>query len=93
MQEADSEHCSACKSLQLAKKPQKNTWMLLELEGSYWISLSVIALFENVNRTTKISCSRDEKQQKDAQAADFFFFFCTKGTLSQALRDEQHMFT
>lgn len=46
--------------------------MLLELEGSYWISLSVIALFENVNQTTKISCSRDEKQQKDAQAAEFF---------------------
>lgn len=91
MQEADSEHCSACKSLQLAKKTPKK--MLLELEGSYWISLSVIALFENVNQTTKISCSRDEKQQKDAQAAEFFFFFCTKGTLSQALRDEQHMFT
>lgn len=50
----------------------------------------MIALFENVNRITKISWSWEEKKK---QAAVFLGLFVTKDTLSRAVHDEQHMFT
>lgn len=84
MREADSEHCTACKS----NTPNVN--VELELEGSYWISLSMIALFENVNQMTKISCNREKKL---CTSCSILGLFVTKDTLSQALHDEQHMFT
>lgn len=69
MREADSEHCTACKS----STPNVN--VELELEGRYWISLSMIALFENVNQMTKISCSREKKLRTGLQ---YFGNICYK---------------
>lgn len=86
MQEADSEHCTACKS------STANVSVKLELQGTYWISLSMIALFENVKQMNKISCS-SEKEKKLCTSCSILGLFVTKDTLSQALRDEQHMFT
>lgn len=83
MQEADSEHCTACKS----RTPNANVELV---DGSYWIVSSMIALFENVNRMTKISRSGEGKKKKTAV---FLGLFVTRDTLSRALRDEQHMFT
>lgn len=63
-----------------------------ELEGSYWISLSMIALFENVSEP-KDQNKLQQEERKICMSRSILGLFVTKDTLSRALHDEQHMFT
>lgn len=61
------------------------------VEGTYWISSSTIALSENVKQMIETCRSGDKTIPHKLQY--FLGLFVAKDTLSQALRDERHMFT